>query len=91
MMDAYKSSLPEYRPYILRARKIRSDAIRSALGFMFGAILNGFRRGYKKMKCRRIQRRAEKELRGLSSAVLKDMGVSRSDITWKVREAMPCL
>ena len=86
MLDSYKSALPEYQFHILRARFIRAKAFRAALGSMAGWL----RSAYKRLKCRRIQRRAERELRSLNSTILKDMGVSRSDILWRVREAMPC-
>ena len=90
MLDSYRSMSPENQPYISRARKIRAQAFRTGLGIMAGAILSWSRRGIKKMKCWHIQRRAEQQLRGLSNIVLKDMGMSRSDIPWRVRESLPC-
>lgn len=90
MMDSYRSTPPEYYPYVLRARLIRAEAFRTAISFISGAIRTWFIRGYKKMKCRHIQRRAEQELRSLNNIVLKDMGISRSEITFRVRDAMPC-
>ena len=37
-----------------------------------------------------VQHSAEKELRGLSNVMLKDIGVSRGEIHSRVREALPC-
>lgn len=90
MMDSYRSTPPEYYPYVLRSRLIRAEAFRTALRFISRAIGTWFIRGYKKMKCWHIQRRAEQELRGLNNIVLKDMGITRSEITFRVRDAMPC-
>ena len=86
MLDSYKSTLHEYQYYILRARIIRAKAFRAALGSMTGWP----RSALKKLKCRCKQRRAERELRSLNSVILKDMGVSRSEIPRRVHEAMPC-
>lgn len=90
MLDAYRSAPNEYKPYILRARHIRAEAFRTALGTVAGPILAWFGRGFRKLKCRHIQRRAEQKLRSLSSTVLKDIGVSSGEIPWRVREALPC-
>ena len=86
MLDSYKSALPEYQYYILRARIIRARAFRAALSSM----ARWPRSALKRLKCRRKQRRAERELRSLNSATLKDMGISRSEIPRRVHEAMPC-
>lgn len=90
MMDSYGSSHPDYRPYINRARRLRSDAVYAGLGFVAKAAFKALRVGIEKMKCRRIQRRMEQQLRSLSSATLKDIGLSRGEVTWRVKEALPC-
>jgi uncharacterized protein YjiS (DUF1127 family) len=90
MLDSYRSAQSEYQSYILRARHIRAQAFRTAPGLMAGAITAWLRTGFQRLRCWRIQYRAEQELQGLHRAVLKDIGVSRSEIPYRVREALPC-
>lgn len=90
MLDSYHAANHDYRPYIQRARRLRSEAFHVALGSVAGAVLRWLRAGFERLNCRRIQHRAEKQLNTLSSAMLKDIGVSRGEISWRVREALPC-
>ena len=75
MMDSYRTTDPEYRTYIERARRLRSEAFHAGLGFVARATLAWLRTGFQKLKCRQKQRRAEQHLRSLSSATLKDIGI----------------
>ncbi len=86
MLDAFRTTPLNYRPYILRARRLRSEAFRG----LAGAILAWLRTGLQRLKCGRIQRRAERELRALNNNILKDIGVSRGGISGQVRGAFPC-
>lgn len=90
MLDSYRSTPREYKHYVLRARRLRAEATHAALGFVAGAILTWLRAGLQRQKCRHRQRRAEQSLRALSNSTLKDIGISRGEISWRVREALPC-
>ncbi len=90
MLDSYRSTRPEHQSYILRARRLRSEAFHTAFGAVAGGVLGLLRTSLQRLKCRYVQQRAEQELRGLHSAVLRDIGVSRSEISFRVREALPC-
>jgi uncharacterized protein YjiS (DUF1127 family) len=89
-MDSYRSTNPKNRRFIERARHLRSETFHNLIGSVSGAITAWMRTGLQRLKCWRTQYRAEQELRGLNSAVLRDIGVSRSEIPYRVREALPC-
>ena len=86
MIDSYRTMNPEYRSYIKRARELRSQAVRAAGRYVLRWLRNGFQR----LKCRLMQHRNERQLHALSNSALKDIGVSRGEISWRVRKAMPC-
>lgn len=90
MIDSYRTGSPEYRPYINRARRLRSDAVHAGLSFVAQGTVEWLRTGFQKMKCRRTQYRLEQQLRSLSSATLKDIGMTKGEVTWRVQEALPC-
>ncbi len=90
MTDSYRSGNPNYRPYIERARRLRSEAFHAGLSFAGGAALAWLRKGLQRLQCRQKQHRAEQQLLSLSSATLKDIGLSRGEVSWRVREALPC-
>ena len=91
MIDSYRTGNPDYRPYLNRARNASARMLFTAgLSFLAQAAVKGLRSGFEKMKCRRVQRRMEQQLRSLSSATLKDIGLSRGEVTWRVKEALPC-
>lgn len=89
-MDSYRSTNPNNRHFIERARRLRSEAFHTAISSVTRVIPAWLRTGFQRLRCWRIQYRAEQELSGLHSAVLKDIGVSRSEIPYRVREALPC-
>jgi uncharacterized protein YjiS (DUF1127 family) len=90
MLDTYRKTPTNYRPYFQRARCLRSEAFHNMLGSTSGTLLAWLRTGVHKLRCWNIQRRAEKELQGLNNTILKDIGVSRGEIFSRAREALPC-
>ena len=79
--------------YVLRGRKLRSQAIHQALRWLAGWIRQGFglaasalRRVFRSLQAGRQRRAALRELRALNDHTLRDIGLSRAEIRTAVDE-----
>lgn len=91
MLDSYRTATsPEHRHYIQHARYLRSRAFHTALRAAARAVVTLPRTVLRRLRCRHVQHRAAQQLKALSGATLKDIGLARGEISWRVREALPC-
>lgn len=89
MMDAYRNADPRYRPYMERARAIRARAFARALKRAARCAWNVLTAPARLLACRRKRWAAERELLALDERMLKDIGLSRSQIGAAVVAHLP--
>ena len=87
MLDLYINANPHLRPHIARAHKIRAETFSVLVRRLGRALVPAEVR--RRIKCRRWRKQALRELRSLSDIQLKDIGVGRSEIQFKVTDAQP--
>lgn len=87
MLYLYTNADPHLRRHIARAHRIRA-AMFALLFRRLGRALvpAGVRQ---RLACRRLRKRAERELRALSDLQLKDIGVARGEILFRSTAALP--
>ncbi|MDA7946539.1 MAG: DUF1127 domain-containing protein [Hyphomicrobiaceae bacterium] len=87
MLDLYINANPHLRPHIVRAHRIRARTFSVLTRRLARALMPAELR--RRIKCRRWRKKAVQELRSLSDFQLKDIGVSRSEILFKVTDTQP--
>jgi uncharacterized protein YjiS (DUF1127 family) len=89
MIDLYRNAEPAYQPYFERARQLRAQQTLRGIAHVaafFGALAALPFRLY---ASRWRRRSAENQLMGLDERMLKDIGLSRSEIPSAVAAAQP--
>lgn len=89
MLHDYRHIDPHYRVYIRRAHMLRARAFSHAFRSVARLMRNSLSGLLRALSCRRRRRSAERELLSLGERMLKDIGLSRSQIGSAVRAAMP--
>ncbi len=80
MIDFHTNPVPDYRPYLQRGREERAVLFRS-LG---RRLVSGLAPLFARLRQAGRARRARSELRALDDRMLRDIGVPRSEIAYRV-------
>ncbi len=87
MLDLYINANPHLRPHIARAHQVRARTFSVLFRRLGRALVPAHLR--QRLACRRLRKRAARELRALSDLQLKDIGVARSEILFRSTAALP--
>ena len=84
MIDFHTNPVPDYRPYLKRGREERAAQFRS-----FGrGLVSALGRLFTRLQRANQARRARADLRALDDRMLRDMGIARSEIAYRVDAAL---
>ena len=87
MLDLYINANPHLRPHIARAHRVRARTFSVLFRRLARALVPARLRQH--LACRRLRKRAARELRALSDLQLKDIGVARGEILFRSTAALP--